>query len=340
MTSRIRRRMAAHLSSSQFVDDALQQVQVAAGRGRGEEVAGLQGDAPGQSLVGQAPGRLREPLGRVEQDALELRMLPQDRGQQGAVAAADVHQGAEASEVVVVRHGAGGQPGALAHRLVERGGQLGVLLQVAEEVGPEHRVERGPARADALVEQVPAPQHDRIGEHPGHRGHRAGRAGAQEVARRGGPEEARFRLGQQLESGQGAQQTQRRLRMGAEGRGERVGGQFAGTDPVEDVEPHGCAQGLGGHLAEHEPGQRPARLPIDRRFLAVAGLLILTIRHVPHLPVGLGEPNLEGGEGQSAVRPRACRRPPPPPPRPRSPGRVSPASTAASAAARPRCGPG
>jgi hypothetical protein len=72
------------------VQDLLEHVGVGAAGHRGEEVAGLHA---------QPAGRLAERLGHVEGHALELGLGVQDRGEQRAVAAADVDDRPEAGEI-------------------------------------------------------------------------------------------------------------------------------------------------------------------------------------------------------------------------------------------------
>jgi hypothetical protein len=105
-------------------------------------------------------------------------MRAQDRRDQRAVTATDVHHGVEPGEVVGGRQLRGGQPGALAHRRVEQRRQLGAGVQVGEEVGAELVVEHPLAGAHALLEPQPWPHQCRVGEHPGERVHRVRPVGA------------------------------------------------------------------------------------------------------------------------------------------------------------------
>ncbi|MBP2337255.1 hypothetical protein JOF41_003433 [Saccharothrix coeruleofusca] len=96
-------------------------------------------------------------------------MPAQDRGQQRAVATSDVGHHAEAPEVVRSGQGGRDEAGALAHRGVEPGRQFRRGPQVVEERRPELVLEGGAVGRDGLVQAVPRPHHDRVGEHLGER---------------------------------------------------------------------------------------------------------------------------------------------------------------------------
>ena len=137
------------------VQDALHHVEVRAPGDGAEEVPGAHRAARFEPVPLQRRRRLGQALRRVEDDTGQAGMRVEDTCQQGAVTATDVGDPGEPAEIEGVRQHGGGLLNDLAHRRVELAGQLGVLGEVAEEVGAENGVERDLTGADAAVQDAP-----------------------------------------------------------------------------------------------------------------------------------------------------------------------------------------
>ena len=285
------------------------------------------------------------------------RVGAQDRGDQPALAAANVHHPGEAREVVGGHDGRRGggredcHPG-IEHRPEPRVGGVareGVL-------GAEEVAGRALACADAVLKRAPGVPEVIVAEHQNQRAHRARRVGAQAPAERPEREAAVLALREHAEGGQRAQQAPERGRVRAGGgkvvdRPRAVGQQVGQAELRRDVErprrligggqaQHGRRRRVGGGrgragFRRHRdlPGARlptlPAAarhtsgwsLPWGRPWWERAGLSAPT-RHRGHRPAAADG---EAAEARLELCPKVCRRAARRPPRgmppPRSPPR-------------------
>jgi hypothetical protein len=147
--------MAIAWSSRQSWDDVAQDIGVAA-LGHGvEEAAADELAAVGHARLVQRLPRALDHVRLVEQDAAEVLVLRQDRGDQPAAPAAHIDHPCHAREVIVPSDVARMGGRVAGHALVEQGRHLGVFREVVEEARAMHMVERGLAGAHAVQQVAP-----------------------------------------------------------------------------------------------------------------------------------------------------------------------------------------
>ena len=164
------------------VDDALDDVGVGARRHRLEEVAAHELEPAEQALFF---GKLAAPslaVRQIEDLALQLWILGEDRHEQRAVSAAHVHNRAHAREVEGARHRARVAAGELRHRGVEDRVPSGSSAIHSKVPLPESRAGCGLTRFHGVEQAPPSRPDARATPEQRPVSHRIGRVGAQVFA--------------------------------------------------------------------------------------------------------------------------------------------------------------
>lgn len=159
-------------------------------------------------------------LRQVKQHALGRRRVLQHRGQQQAVAAADIDDALKASEVVGLGNGVAGHAGEGGHGRVEDLPLLGVAGVVAEQVGPQRPLRHRDALNHGLVKAAPGQPVRGRGDHDGHVPKRTGNVLPQKVGHGREREDAGLWLGVHPGRSQRSHHAMQRLLLGAHGLGE------------------------------------------------------------------------------------------------------------------------
>ena len=241
------------------VEDVLHQIRVAAGGNGVEEASCFDDDAPLERCAGEALARARNHVVEVVHDAANGGVLLQNRGEQRAIAAADVDDRATVAEIVGGQHRRNLRRRDAVHRLVEGGGLCGRGLQVLEEALAEDATKRWLAGADAGREVGP-------GEHRRARpsvarpaAERPRDAGAQRIAERRLTKSPLRVLGEDADARERSQQAVQRVRVRADPRGKRRRRERPVVERVGDPELRGGADRLRHPAAGHHPHDHGCR---------------------------------------------------------------------------------
>src|SRR5262249_415453 len=134
------------------VDDVREDVGVSAGRNALEEVPRLDRDAIRDAAGREHPAGLGDDVGPIEEAAARTLVTGEDRGEEVPGSPADVHDRAEAREVVGGRDRGGLAPVDAYHGVVEVGRGLGILREVVERAHAPGLLEGGLSSSDRVLE--------------------------------------------------------------------------------------------------------------------------------------------------------------------------------------------
>jgi hypothetical protein len=136
-----------------IVKDAGKEIQLAAPRHGGEHVAAHRGAPLGDAFGREECRRTLDDARQVVERGAEMRMCLEERGEQLALAAANVDDVLDTGEVVGFGDHGARQRREPAHRVVEELRQPFVLLQIGEEGGlAMEQLKRAVAGRDAVAE--------------------------------------------------------------------------------------------------------------------------------------------------------------------------------------------
>ncbi len=246
------------------VQHALDHIAVAALGHGGEEVLGDE-HAPVRDARGGEGVRGSGHADRgVDQDPVQMGVVPEDSGEQGAVAAADVHDGPDVGEVVGPSQRLGLRAAADRHRGVELRAQLRIGREQVEDRASGDRLHGRPSGAQALGEPSPGGP-DGLAEV----GHQHGADGARHVraeqfAGRCQPEAVLAPLFHHAEGGQAPQQPAQGRGPGSGALGQLLGGQGLFGQQVGEPQPGRGVDHLGGYETEGEAVEVGCRHRVDQ----------------------------------------------------------------------------
>jgi hypothetical protein len=168
------------------------------------------------------------------------------------VPAADVEQAADRREVVSVGDRLARQSAVAAHRGLKDLEALGVALHPAEAVGAEDRIERGLARAHAMVEPAPRRPSRDVAEPARHRPERTLHVGSEALGELAVAEDLPRLFDEHLDRREGAQHAIQRVGVRAGARRQLVERERALAEQVGDAELGGVVERARDELPQQE----------------------------------------------------------------------------------------
>jgi hypothetical protein len=236
-----------------IVDDAGEEIGVAAGWDGGEEVAVDAFGAAGETGGGEARGRLFDGARAVEEDTVEGRGCEEDRFEENTGTATDVDEATERSERVGGDDGGGFLAGAVGHGTLEGGSEGRIAIEVGKEGFAVDQIEWGAADADGVEETGSGLVVEVASSEDG-----AAKGTVDTITKTGAKvsqtEEAVRVFGEDALGGQTAEKSMECVRIGTDRAGDGVAGEGAVCKEIGDTEFGGDVEQLGNEVTVDQTG--------------------------------------------------------------------------------------